>query len=60
MEQCSVIRISEAFPAEEIITRWIIGLAIIHNDFIYLKRKFLIQSEDISVFVTEATSNFKF
>lgn len=60
MEQCSVIRISEAFPTEDIIARWIIGLAVIHNDFIYLKKKFLMQSEDISVFVTEVTSNFKF
>ncbi|WP_339272613.1 hypothetical protein NYE54_14335 [Paenibacillus sp. FSL K6-1330] len=60
MEQYDVIRISETFPTEDIIARWIIGLAIIHNDFIYLKKKFFMQSDDISVLVTEAPSNFKY
>lgn len=60
MKQHSAIRISEAFPIEDIVARWIMGLAVIHNDFIFLKRQLFMKSRDISELVSEAPSNFKF
>ncbi|NJJ41110.1 hypothetical protein [Paenibacillus apii] len=60
MEQYSFIRINEAFPTEDLVGRWIIGLAVIHNDFLFLRKQLFMRTKDISEFVVEAPTSFKF
>lgn len=44
----ALIRMNEVFPHDSDVAKWIVGLAIIHNDFVFLKRKLFKTSDDIS------------
>lgn len=55
----ALIRISEVFPYDNAIAKWVVGLALIHNDFIFLKKKLFKASEELSDLVSEAPSSLK-
>ncbi|OBR68943.1 hypothetical protein A7K91_15055 [Paenibacillus oryzae] len=59
MNEYSFIRIKDAFPTENLIGRWVIGLAVIHNDFIFLKDQLYLLSEDISTVISKVPASFK-
>lgn len=55
----ALIRMNEVFPHDSDVAKWIVGLAIIHNDFVFLKRKLFKTSDDISDWIFETTSVLK-
>lgn len=59
MNEYSFIRLKDAFPTENLIGRWVIGLAVIHNDFIFLKDQLYLLSEDISTVISKVPASFK-
>ncbi|WP_231124942.1 MULTISPECIES: hypothetical protein [Paenibacillus] len=59
MMEYALIRMNEVFPSDNAVAKWVVGLAIIHNDFIFLKKKLFKSSDELSDLISEAPSILK-
>ncbi|GAS80359.1 hypothetical protein [Paenibacillus amylolyticus] len=55
----AIIRMNEVFPSDNDVAKWVVGLAVIHNDFLFLKKKLFKSSDVLSDLISEAPSILK-
>ncbi len=54
-----IIRMKDVFPRDNDVAKWVVGLAVIYNDLIFLKKKLFQTSDVISDLISEAPSILK-
>ncbi|MBD8840069.1 hypothetical protein MHB85_07780 [Paenibacillus sp. FSL K6-4396] len=55
----AIICMNEVFPSDNDVAKWVVGLAVIHNDFLFLKKKLFKSSDVLSDLISEAPSILK-
>jgi hypothetical protein len=58
MKHYTFLNMEEAFPIDNITAKWIVGLGIIHNDLLYIKKRLNLNSRkrDVSLQIAELPS----